>query len=179
MYLTAAVHHVHSTDHIIALGSKGNVIEQGTFAELDSTDGYMKSLAIAAAKKEQDQPSEEGDEDEGNSERALTTIAAPQNSDLGDDARRLGDLSVWNYYRKALTLWRLLLFVSLEALCVPSLRFIRMCLYSDELMPMLTVVQRSWLVGGQLRTDDTLTCSSASLSSCLPWHSCFKWDTFS
>ena len=164
----------------MALGSKGNVLEQGTFAELDSTNRYMKSLAIAAAKKEQDQSSDtEEDEDEGNSGRILTATVAPQNSDLGDDARRLGDLSVWNYYRKALTLWRLLLFVSLEALCVPSLRFIRMSPPLHKLASMLNIVQRSWLVGGQPQMGGTPTSSLASLFSCLPWHSYFKWDTFS
>jgi hypothetical protein len=130
------VRHLRSADHIIALGQKGNVVEQGTFAELDSKDGYLRSLAIAEAKKE-DGESTDVEKEKFNT-RAVT--AHSQATTTGDDARRLGDFSVYNYYRKAITTWRLLLFVGLEAISIPSYRFIRGCLHNTFLL-MLTSIR--------------------------------------
>ncbi|CZR69716.1 related to multidrug resistance protein [Phialocephala subalpina] len=110
-------------DHIIALGPKGNIVEQGTLAELESNDGYIRSLEIAAAKKDQEQSTETEKEDKG-TVRAIT--APSQAKASGDDARRLGDLSVYNYYRKATTLSRLVLFVGLEAFSVSAYRSIQL-----------------------------------------------------
>lgn len=112
-----------SADHIIALGPTGNVVEQGSFAELDSTNGYIKSLAIAQAKIGREESTES--EHEGTAVVRDAAAASSQMNDLGDDARRLGDFSVYNYYRKALTLSRLSLFVGLEAFSIASYRFIR------------------------------------------------------
>ncbi|MCJ1307490.1 hypothetical protein MMC25_001136 [Agyrium rufum] len=44
---THAVHLLPSAHHIIALGTKGEIVEQGTFRDLDTGDGYIKSLAIS------------------------------------------------------------------------------------------------------------------------------------
>ena len=142
--------HLPSADHIIALGQKGNVVEQGTFEELDSTDGYLKSLAIAEAKKEEEMSTVI--EEENSNSRAVTAPShAPTTS---DDARRLGDFSVYNYYRKVLTLWRLLLFVVLEGISIPSYRFIRESLH-HTLLPMLTSMKSFLSSGGAPRRGAT------------------------
>ena len=117
----ALVHHLRSADHIIALGQNGNVVEQGTFAELDSKPGYIKSLAVAAAKKDQDS-SVDIEEDDHTAQDVATLVQA---SKVADDARRLGEFSVYNYYMRALTLWRLFIFIGLEAFSVSAYGFIR------------------------------------------------------
>jgi hypothetical protein len=112
------------------MGPKGNVVEQGTFADLNATDGYIKSLAIADVKKEDE--SEKDPEEESKAPDSRTLPSPAQAIVAGDDARRLGDFSVYNYYRKALTWWRLLSFIALESLTVPAYRSIR------EFRPMIT-----------------------------------------
>ena len=150
VHLIKIARHLRSADHIIALGQKGNVIEQGTFAELDSTDGYLKSLAIAEAKKEEEKSTVT---EEGNANsRAVTALSHATTT--GDDARRLGDFSVYNYYRKVLTLWRLLLFVVLEGISIPSYRFIRESLH-HTLLPMLTSMKSFLSSGGAPRRAAT------------------------
>jgi hypothetical protein len=148
--LIKIVRHLRSADHIIALGQKGNVIEQGTFAELDSTDGYLKSLAIAEAKKEGGKSTHR--EEENSNSRAVTAPSHATTTD--DDVRRLGDFSVYNYYRKVLTLWRLLLFVVLEGISVPSYRFIREYLH-HTILPMLTSMKSFLSSGGASRRAAT------------------------
>jgi ATP-binding cassette, subfamily C (CFTR/MRP), member 1 len=171
--LIIAVRHLRSADHIIALGQKGNVIEQGLFAELDSMDGYIRSLAVAEAKKDQDE-SNEIEEEESPSSRV---VAAPQVSYAGDDARRLGDLSVYNYYRKALTWSRIFVFVGLEAIFVPAYRFIRESLPPTPAL-MLTLLKSFWLSGGALQMATTLTCSFQLLSYYRPLQQSFNWATY-
>jgi hypothetical protein len=158
------VRHLHSADYIIALGQQSTVVEQGTFAELESMDGYIKSLAIAAAKKDQEKTTDKEDENESSSR---TVAAPPQTSSEGDDARRLGDLSVYNYYRKAVTWSRLLVFVGLEAMFVPAYRFIRKSL-PRTLALMLILLKSFWSSGGVPQMAAIPTYSFRSLSYCLP-----------
>ncbi|KUJ16558.1 multidrug resistance-associated protein [Mollisia scopiformis] len=122
---THAVHHMRSADHIIALGPDGSIVEQGNVAELESTDGYIKSLAIAESQKCLDQSSDLGKEEMRNL-RSFTAPASIPTGDTGNDARRLGDFSVYNYYRKALSLSRLGLFVSLEIFSVSAYKLIQL-----------------------------------------------------
>ncbi|CAH0058842.1 unnamed protein product [Clonostachys solani] len=43
---THSVHFLPYADHIIYIGSKGNIIQQGSFTELSAIDGYVSSLGI-------------------------------------------------------------------------------------------------------------------------------------
>jgi len=153
------VRHLRSADHIIAMGPKGNVVEQGTFAALEATDGYIKSLAIAAVKEADDS---EHDIEENKASHSPALPSPAQSTLEGDDARRLGDFSVYNYYRKALTWWRLLSFIGLEALTIPAWRSIRECAPVRNVEA--NILQSCWSSGGVLPMGTILTYTSLSLS---------------
>jgi ATP-binding cassette, subfamily C (CFTR/MRP), member 1 len=85
-----------SSDYIIALGSKGDVIEQGTFHELNKSNGYVRSFAVREAKHQSQstQPKEK---------LALGPITTATETDAMDDKKRqLGDLRVYLYYFRTL-----------------------------------------------------------------------------
>jgi hypothetical protein len=101
------------------MGPKGNVVEQGTFTALKATNGYIKLLAIAEVKHEDASDNKEAEEERKTSHSPVSPSPAQAKLE-GDDTRRLGDFSVYNYYRKVLTWWRLLLFIGLKALTIPA-----------------------------------------------------------
>jgi ATP-binding cassette, subfamily C (CFTR/MRP), member 1 len=48
---THSVRHLPSADHIIALGTDGCLIEQGTFADLVANENYVHSLGVVVVAK--------------------------------------------------------------------------------------------------------------------------------
>ena len=43
---THATRFLSSADHIVALGRKGNIVEQGTFEDMEKANGYLQSLGV-------------------------------------------------------------------------------------------------------------------------------------
>ncbi|TVY83108.1 ABC transporter FUM19 [Lachnellula suecica] len=97
---THAIRHLHISDHIIVLGTDGNIFEQGSFDQLRSRDGFINKIIrqpdILQTKAQE-----------------ITTIATsskipqpvmpkalrgPTANDNNDLTRRIGDLSVYKYY---------------------------------------------------------------------------------
>ncbi|RDW82953.1 hypothetical protein BP5796_04444 [Coleophoma crateriformis] len=94
---THAVNLLPSADYIIALGPKGDVVEQGTFEELNKSNGYVTSFKVKKIKAD-----------------SSTTEAKQTSFRLGGDSRnslddamdekkrQLGDLSIYSYYFKSI-----------------------------------------------------------------------------
>ena len=81
-----------SADYIIALGSSGEIVEQGTFEELNSSNGYVRSFSVQHAKV-QDQTTEPAGK--------LTLGPKPTSrllDAMDEKKRQLGDLTVYRYY---------------------------------------------------------------------------------
>ncbi|TFB04442.1 Multidrug resistance-associated protein 1 [Trichoderma ghanense] len=103
---THSVHLLPSADHIIALGTDGRVVEQGSFAELQETGKYIQSLDIT------DPHSESDDDEEATSKQDVieeTKRASPhQHGETEKDKERgqqqpvSSDRSTFKYYFSAM-----------------------------------------------------------------------------
>jgi hypothetical protein len=85
-----------SADYIIALGSNGEVVEQGTFEELNKSNGYVRSFSVQQS-KEQFQNTEPA----GKSTLGPMPTSALVDA-MDDKKRQLGDLTVYMYYFRTL-----------------------------------------------------------------------------
>jgi ATP-binding cassette subfamily C (CFTR/MRP) protein 1 len=85
-----------SADYIIALGGNGDVIEQGTFEQLNNSNGYVRSFSVQQS-KQQDQNTEPAGK--------FTLGPMPTSGLVGamdDKKRQFGDLTVYMYYFRTL-----------------------------------------------------------------------------
>jgi ATP-binding cassette subfamily C (CFTR/MRP) protein 1 len=93
---THAVNLLPSADYIIALGSNGQIAEQGTFHELNKTDGYVRSFSVQQNKRTSEIPETLG-------KLTLAPIQTSPLADAMDDKKRqLGDMSVYLFYFRTL-----------------------------------------------------------------------------
>ncbi|KAK0666398.1 putative multidrug resistance-associated protein [Cercophora samala] len=96
---THSIRHLPSADHIVALGSDGRIVEQGTFQALLRNDKYVNSLGV----KESDASSEEADsaplEKSGLFQfpKAVPTKITAFSPEA-DKTRATGDVTVYRYY---------------------------------------------------------------------------------
>ncbi|KAE9374191.1 canalicular multispecific organic anion transporter 1 [Stipitochalara longipes BDJ] len=93
---THAINLLPSADYIIALGSNGSIVEQGSFKELNRSNGYVRSFLVHESKQ---QPQD--------TKPAVTFSLAPMPTSslvnaMDDKKRQLGDLSVYMYYFRTL-----------------------------------------------------------------------------
>ncbi|KAM0421107.1 hypothetical protein ACHAPT_011178 [Fusarium lateritium] len=95
---THSVRHLPTADHIIALGSGGTVIEQGTFSELLENKKYVYSLGVKHGGP--DTPSTVN-----KSEEQANTVPIPPSAtaktEMYDKARQQGDWSIYKHYFKS------------------------------------------------------------------------------
>ena len=90
--------HLRSADHILALGSDGTVLEQGTFAELNAGNGYVKELIVEGKDTKRvsaDEPATIRDKSEVQARVADLVMLR------GDKARQTGDTAVYKYYYRS------------------------------------------------------------------------------
>ncbi|KAK1640158.1 ATPase-like protein [Colletotrichum phormii] len=95
---THSVRHLPLADHIIALGVDCTVVEQGSFADLQTNGKYVQSLKIQEA-----ETTPEG-----------KTQTVTQVSDLAeepDKARQLGDVAVYRHYFGSMARWVIAVFI--------------------------------------------------------------------
>ena len=96
-------------DHIIALGTDGQIVESGSFVKLARSPGYIGSLSVRKKQKS----SVDG--------RIHETVGVPSDLAFKDDnqaevkasedkSRRLGDTAIYKYFFRRIGLWRLLVF---------------------------------------------------------------------
>ncbi|KAF2734747.1 putative multidrug resistance protein [Polyplosphaeria fusca] len=99
---THAVNLLAHSDHVIALSAEGTIAEQGTFAELNGKDGYVKRFCVEHANKstpvDHDEKSAGPPRNPNISELQRDTTADDQLQDDNDKSRQLGDWAVYAYY---------------------------------------------------------------------------------
>ncbi|KAM3077467.1 hypothetical protein ACMFMG_006808 [Clarireedia jacksonii] len=108
---THAVHRIAAADYVVVL-DKGRIIQQGTYEQLNSAPGYVRSLEIEDRKElvtpiKADQPSKEPEWKD--------PAAAPVSESSGannDSDRRIGDLAVYKYYIESIGWLCCILFVT-------------------------------------------------------------------
>ena len=101
---THSVRHLPAADHIIALGSDGSLVEQGTFRHLAANEKYVQSLGIADSDDEankDDKITFTKSQDHPRSPPPAPVHAKPTTKDndtLGGQQRMLGDWAVYRHY---------------------------------------------------------------------------------
>lgn len=110
------VHRLSSADHIIALGSTGEILEQGTFEELNANGsaGYVYSLSLSSRAVTEASLNKEDE----TAQAIMTSVeesAKKEPEDDGSDGngRRTGDLTVYKYYIETIGWGSWCIFVSL------------------------------------------------------------------
>ncbi|KAF5000296.1 hypothetical protein FDECE_11257 [Fusarium decemcellulare] len=98
---THSVRHLPTADHIIALGTGGTVIEQGTFSELMGNNKYVHSLGVKHGGT--DTPSDSG-KSEQRVEAAPIIPPKATNTAMEDKARQQGDWSIYGHYFRSVGL---------------------------------------------------------------------------
>lgn len=104
---THSVRHLPASDHIIALGN-GTVVEQGSFDELMSSQGYVQCLGLKSSSDSDvssQEPGPKGSPSEPKQPFLHTTATqtSTRAPDL-DEARKAGDKTVYQHYFKSMGL---------------------------------------------------------------------------
>ncbi|KAJ0162666.1 Canalicular multispecific organic anion transporter 1 [Colletotrichum tanaceti] len=107
---THSVRHLPLADHIIALGVDCTVVEQGSFADLQTNGKYVQSLKIQEA-EESPEPQADADADAGDTRadeaiplaQAVTEVSVV--AEESNKARQLGDVAVYKHYFGSIATW--------------------------------------------------------------------------
>ncbi|KAK2786100.1 hypothetical protein FQN52_007979 [Onygenales sp. PD_12] len=102
IFTTSATNRLPYADHIIALNSKGQIIEQGSFADLSLTQGYVSSFTLAPAHWD----STCNDETEDTEKHTKSVLHAPDplsslDPQSAEASRRTGDIAIYSQYIKS------------------------------------------------------------------------------
>jgi ATP-binding cassette, subfamily C (CFTR/MRP), member 1 len=97
---THAVRYLPCADHIIALGVGGNVMEQGSFLNLNAVSGYVQSLSVQAVAQKESTSLEAGA-----AEPIPAFRPAEVEAEILGKSRQEGELSTYRYYFRAAGLW--------------------------------------------------------------------------
>jgi ABC-type multidrug transport system fused ATPase/permease subunit len=93
---THSVKYLPFADHIIALGTDGRIVEQGSFPELIANNGYIHNLNVNNKDNEMAEEGSSIQPDPLHAVSSANTLASTQpNVDL---ARMMGDTAVYRYY---------------------------------------------------------------------------------
>jgi ATP-binding cassette subfamily C (CFTR/MRP) protein 1 len=111
VFCTHSVRHLPSSDHIVALGSDGKIVEQGTFQDLMINEaGYVYSLGVQESSSEKS--------DDGIARASSNSPIGPQKplvvavktavlSPKGEQERTLGDSTVFRHYFARVNKWNI------------------------------------------------------------------------
>jgi ATP-binding cassette subfamily C (CFTR/MRP) protein 1 len=98
-----------SADYIIALGGRGEIVEQGTFQALNTSQGYVRSFSVQQSKHESATTEPTGKF----TLRPMST--SPLTNAMDNKKRQLGDLSVYLYYFRSIGTVSIMLFFLFNA----------------------------------------------------------------
>lgn len=93
---THAVKLLPSADHIIVLGSNGTVVEHGSFARLNTNNGYVSSFSLQSDEVQSHQEEKVESSMDQNSNHIV-----PLEESIDDDNRQTGDMRIYKYYLSA------------------------------------------------------------------------------
>ncbi|RDW58727.1 hypothetical protein BP6252_13203 [Coleophoma cylindrospora] len=106
---TNSVDYLSFSDHIITLGSQGELEEQGSFEELNSKEGYVNNLSVRVkAAHDAENPIPGSKEDTDPEPREL----------IPNGQRQLGDMTIYKYYIDTVGWRNSIVFLALGALFV-------------------------------------------------------------
>ncbi|TID01979.1 Multidrug resistance-associated protein 1 [Colletotrichum higginsianum] len=110
---THSVRHLPLADHIIALGVDCTVVEQGSFADLQTNGKYVQSLEIQEAEKSPE-PQAGADADGTQADETIPLAQAVTEvsvvAEESDKARQLGDFAVYKHYFGSIATWVIAVF---------------------------------------------------------------------
>jgi hypothetical protein len=78
-------------DLVIVFGENGRLVQLGTFKDLRSVDGYIRSLGMTARPKHDN-------EEISSTGAGSQNKATPVVGDVEEEARQINDLSIYKYY---------------------------------------------------------------------------------
>ncbi|OHE95615.1 hypothetical protein CORC01_09047 [Colletotrichum orchidophilum] len=107
---THSVRHVPLADHIIVLGADCTVVEQGSFADLQTNGKYVQSLKI----QEAETTPQGQNEATGHPEKVPLALTVTEVSDVAeepDKARQPGDVAVYKHYFGSMAKWVIAVFI--------------------------------------------------------------------
>ena len=114
---THAVNLLHSADHIIALGSDGKILEQGSFQSLkEKSDGYVKSLNVDRTETAEQSSGTDGKKEGTDTGGGLAKALKPAVGTPSQRKPRPVDLSIYTYYFRSIGWPYALLFLFLQIL---------------------------------------------------------------
>ena len=119
---THSVRHLPSADHIIALGTDGRIVEQGTFQDLVANQKYVHSLGVKARDSDSSLSDLESSEKLDEEEIAPDPLLRPRTTDtnvsshVSDLARANGDTTIYKHYFKSIGLFNLGAFLTTAAI---------------------------------------------------------------
>jgi ATP-binding cassette subfamily C (CFTR/MRP) protein 1 len=90
LLITHATRHLHLADNIVVLGNDARVAQQGTYEELQATEGYIKELSI--------HPSHNIQTTENTAVASKIRIQKPPAAADLNLVRKTGDISIYLYY---------------------------------------------------------------------------------
>ncbi|KAK2813402.1 hypothetical protein FQN50_000718 [Emmonsiellopsis sp. PD_5] len=102
IFTTSATNRLPYADHIIALNSKGQILEQGSFDDLSLTQGYVSSFTLAPAHWD----STFNDETDDTEKHTKSVLHAPDplsslDPQSAEASRRTGDIAIYSQYIKS------------------------------------------------------------------------------
>jgi ABC-type multidrug transport system fused ATPase/permease subunit len=120
---THSVRHLPSADHVIALGSDGRIVEQGSFEDLVTNETYVHSLGVTASSKPSLSPNATpptGDVVAGAAGAPPLVIrpgaaSSRASSETEKLSRQVGDRTVYKHYAKSNRPISLLSFLAVDA----------------------------------------------------------------
>ncbi|KZL72491.1 ABC transporter [Colletotrichum tofieldiae] len=107
---THSVRYLPLADHIVALGADCTVVEQGSFADLQTNGKYVQSLKIQEA-EESPEPKTNTNTQPDMATLAQTVTKASATAEDSDKARQLGDAAVYKHYFGSMALWVIVAFL--------------------------------------------------------------------
>ncbi|MBE3046692.1 ATP-binding cassette domain-containing protein [Candidatus Bathyarchaeota archaeon] len=109
---THSIRHLPAADHIIALGSDGTLVEEGSFDDLMQNNMYVQSLGVKASSSSSSTASSKEEKDEPSIQTASPAAKPAANvlEEKFDKARQQGDWKVYAHYFRSVSKF-ILLFV--------------------------------------------------------------------
>ena len=95
---THSAKHLPHADLILILNQEGEIVEQGTFEQLNTTGSYIHDLQI----KLEDESSNDGRDTDSRILETKPKSTTPVAAAAVDESRRHGDWVIYNYYARAL-----------------------------------------------------------------------------
>ena len=103
-----SVHQIPLADHILVLGTEGKIIQQGTFADLNASPGFIQSLLVEEKTEDRGDRPADG---KAPAEKSTSALPADLSNELPTKAG--SDSAVYQYYVQAIGYARFAIFIVL------------------------------------------------------------------